>query len=99
MELSYGLEKVMREVIPNLKHKSDGLIFTSAISGYKTGTCDKMLKWKPPHENSIDFQLHLDFSHAQNNDAKPRFRLYKWIQKDDHSYFGEMYVTDEEWEV
>jgi mRNA guanylyltransferase len=95
MELSYGLDKVLKEVVPNLKHKSDGLIFTSSISGYKTGTCEKMLKWKPPHENSIDLQLSID---DHGNDEKPIFRLNKWIQKDDHTYFGEMYVTDDEWE-
>ncbi|CAG8555583.1 9572_t:CDS:10 [Funneliformis mosseae] len=97
MEFSYGLEKVLKQIIPSLKHKSDGLIFTSLTSGYSTGTFEKMLKWKPPNENSIDFKLHFEFP-SHNENAKPRFCLYKWIQKDDHRYFDDMYVTDEEWE-
>ncbi len=98
MEFSYGLEKVLKHIIPTLKHKSDGLIFTSLTSGYSTGTFEKMLKWKPPNENSIDFKLHLDFSQVQSYDEKPRFCLFKWMQKEDHTYFDDMYVTDEEWE-
>jgi mRNA guanylyltransferase len=42
MQLSYGLDLVLREVIPKLKHKSDGLIFTSSIAPYAPGTCEKM---------------------------------------------------------
>ncbi|PVU90828.1 hypothetical protein BB559_004423 [Furculomyces boomerangus] len=42
MELSYGLTKVLEVDIPNLKHKNDGLIFTSSIAPYATGTCNKM---------------------------------------------------------
>ncbi|CAI2175484.1 10466_t:CDS:10 [Funneliformis geosporum] len=97
MEFSYGLEKVLKQIIPSLKHKSDGLIFTSLTSGYSTGTFEKMLKWKPPNENSIDFKLHFEFQ-SYNENNKPRFCLYKWIQKDEHTYFDDMYVTDEEWE-
>ena len=98
MEFSYGLDKVLNSTIPSLKHKSDGLIFTSSIAGYKTGTFNKMLKWKPPSENSIDFLLRLDFSHVQSNNGKPRFCLHKWLQKEEHAYFDDMYVTDDEWE-
>ncbi|RIA95766.1 mRNA capping enzyme, catalytic domain-containing protein [Glomus cerebriforme] len=97
MEFSYGLDKVLNTIIPTLKHKNDGLIFTSSVSGYKTGTFNKMLKWKPPNENSIDFLLRLDFSHAKSNHGKPRFCLHKWMQKDEHAYFDEMYITDKEW--
>ncbi|CAG8532739.1 4482_t:CDS:2 [Funneliformis caledonium] len=92
MERSYGLEKVLKQSIPSLKHNCDGLIFTSLTSGYSAG---KILKWKPPNENSIDLKLSFDFKrHNKNN--KPRFCLYKWM--DVHRYFDDMYVTDEEWE-
>ncbi|KAG9297371.1 hypothetical protein G9A89_009455 [Geosiphon pyriformis] len=93
MELSYGLEKVFQEVIPSLKHQSDGLIFTSAVAPYKTGTCDKMLKWKPAHENSVDFKLRV----VSAGSSKPSFQLHQWVKRDDHEYFGEMGVTDKEW--
>ncbi|GBB86355.1 hypothetical protein RclHR1_12780009 [Rhizophagus clarus] len=94
MEFSYGLDKVLDTVIPNLRHKNDGLIFTSSIAGYKTGTCEKMIKWKPPNENSIDFLLRFEFN---DDDDKPRFCLHKWIANNEHAYFDDMYVTDDEW--
>ncbi|CAG8624703.1 9463_t:CDS:10, partial [Racocetra persica] len=101
MELSYGLDKVWNETIPKLKHKSDGLIFTSSVSPYIPGTCEKMLKWKPPNENSIDLQLRLEdsrrFGYQYQNRPK-RFLLYKWMQKDEYAYFDDLYVTDEEWD-
>ncbi|PKK70276.1 mRNA capping enzyme, alpha subunit [Rhizophagus irregularis] len=93
MEFSYGLDKVL-DSIPNLRHSSDGLIFTSSIAGYKTGTFEKMLKWKPPNENSIDFLLRYDF---QDDEDKPRFCLHKWIANNEHAYYDEMHVTDDEW--
>ncbi|KAF0434658.1 mRNA capping enzyme, alpha subunit [Gigaspora margarita] len=105
MELSYGLDKVLHETIPKLKHKSDGLIFTSSVSPYTPGTCEKMLKWKPPNENSVDLQLRLEdgrksgYQYQNNFNNRPRrFLLYKWMQKDEYSYFDDLYVTDEEWE-
>ncbi|CAG8714493.1 11464_t:CDS:2, partial [Funneliformis mosseae] len=92
MERSYGLEKVLKQIIPSLKHNSDGLIFTSLKSGY---LAEQILKWKPPNENSIDLKLRFDFNcHNENN--KPRFCLYKWM--DVHRYFDDMHVTDEEWD-
>lgn len=65
VELSYGLTKVLAVDIPKLKHGNDGLIFTSVNAPYSFGTCEKMLKWKPPSENSIDFQLHLIDRHTE----------------------------------
>ncbi|CAG8731415.1 19258_t:CDS:2, partial [Racocetra fulgida] len=79
MELSYGLDKVWNETIPKLKHKSDGLIFTSSVSPYIPGTCEKM--------SGFNYQ-----------NRPKRFLLYKWMQKDEYSYFDDLYVTDEEWD-
>lgn len=42
MEKSYGIEAVLREHLPSLQHGSDGLIFTSAVGPYVTGTDEKM---------------------------------------------------------
>lgn len=42
MELAYGAYKILEVDIPRLKHKNDGLIFTSSVAGYKPGTYDKM---------------------------------------------------------
>ncbi|CAG8709072.1 7806_t:CDS:2, partial [Funneliformis mosseae] len=92
MERSYGLEKVLKQIIPSLKHNlrwDNFYIINIGLFGRE------ILKWKPPNENSIDLKLSFDFKrHNKNN--KPRFCLYKWM--DVHRYFDNMYVTDEEWE-
>lgn len=41
----------------NVTHEKDGLIFQPLDLPYKGGTCEEILKWKPPHLNSIDFRL------------------------------------------
>lgn len=38
-------------------HEKDGLIFQPVSAPYVGGTCHNILKWKPPHLNSIDFRL------------------------------------------
>lgn len=39
-----------------LGHKTDGLIFNRNDEEYISGTCEYLLKWKPPELNSIDFR-------------------------------------------
>nr|CAG8494986.1 5365_t:CDS:10 [Entrophospora candida] len=95
MEKSYGLEKVIKETTLKLKHKSDGLIFTSAESSYKMGTNEKILKWKPPNENSIDFLLKVE--HDQNKEM-PRFCLFQ-RGNNGYEYFNDMSVTYEQWKM
>lgn len=43
----------------NLKvtHEKDGLIFQPFDAPYTGGTCQNILKWKPPELNSIDFRI------------------------------------------
>ncbi|KAF8586561.1 mRNA capping enzyme [Ramaria rubella] len=88
MELSYYVEKVIKEDIPRLQHGNDGLIYTCAESGYVVGTDQRILKWKPPSENSIDFRLDLRFPPSTTNPsepdfcAKPQFVLNAWLGKD-----------------
>ncbi|KAG0344206.1 Dcp1p-Dcp2p decapping enzyme complex alpha subunit [Podila humilis] len=93
MELSYGLDKMFFEVIPHLKHGNDGLIFTSAVAPYITSTNTKMLKWKPPSENTIDFRLTLEGSSSQ----KPTFVLHEWLGGQNYSRFGHLAVPDDLW--
>lgn len=38
-------------------HEKDGLIFQPLNSPYTGGTCNNILKWKPPHLNSVDFRI------------------------------------------
>ncbi|CDJ37835.1 mRNA capping enzyme, putative [Eimeria tenella] len=40
-----------------LPHPSDGIIFTPVAPPYITGTSPLLLKWKPPHLNTVDFSV------------------------------------------
>ena len=40
-----------------LVHENDGLIFTVDECPYYPGTCQEIVKWKPPNMNTIDFQF------------------------------------------
>ncbi|KAF8508398.1 mRNA capping enzyme [Gautieria morchelliformis] len=88
MQLSYHVEKVIKEDIPRLQHGNDGLIYTCAESGYVVGTDERILKWKPASENSIDFRLELGFPPLVTNPtepdfcAKPQFILKSWMGKE-----------------
>ena len=48
---------VFDKILPSLSHENDGLIFTRVDLEYKVGTCEGILKWKPRHLNSVDFEL------------------------------------------
>jgi hypothetical protein len=50
-------EKFMKEYLPTVKQKIDGLIFTPIMDTIKTGTHETMFKWKPRDKNTIDFQF------------------------------------------
>ncbi|KAJ3076831.1 Dcp1p-Dcp2p decapping enzyme complex alpha subunit [Podochytrium sp. JEL0797] len=80
LELAYHVGKVF-EQIPHLKHKNDGVIFTSSVAPYAIGTCQKMLKWKPSEENTVDFFL-------EGPDAEGKYVLKLWHGRDGHQYFG-----------
>ncbi|KIJ35792.1 hypothetical protein M422DRAFT_180359 [Sphaerobolus stellatus SS14] len=112
MEFSYHVEKVLKEDIPKLKHGNDGLIYTCAETPYVVGTDERILKWKPPSENSIDFRLELRFPPLASDPsrpdltAKPIFALNVWLGKDRNSkgkqaeayeFFDVMDVDDDEW--
>jgi mRNA guanylyltransferase len=65
MEMAYGIEMMFRQVIKNLKHGNDGLIFTCLWSHYKPGTDPHILKWKSAGENTVDFRWKLHFAEVQ----------------------------------
>ena len=46
---------VFENVLPNLPHEQDGLIFTPVDKPYRPGTDFGLFKWKPPSMNSVDF--------------------------------------------
>ncbi|KAK9454704.1 mRNA capping enzyme, catalytic domain-containing protein [Dipodascopsis uninucleata] len=107
MEYSYALPKLWNEVIPKLKHGCDGLIFTSRLTPYIFGTDEKILKWKPAEENSIDFRLTLHFpiytdpedeaNSFIDYDAQPTTILSVWCGDKTYKPYGELYLDEEEW--
>lgn len=50
---------VWKEVVGKLHHNCDGLVFTPVRDPYTSGTCLKLLKWKPLEYNSADFKIEL----------------------------------------
>lgn len=114
MDVAYGIRSVLHHRIPSLEHGNDGLIFTCTNSGYVAGTDPKIIKWKPPSENTIDFKLRLRFPPDLSVDlrgnipdlkAKPFFQLDEYVGNssragvdDGYRYFDWLYVSDDEWE-
>lgn len=106
MEKAYGVMMMIKDVLPNLPHGSDGLIFTCRTSPYTTGTDQKIIKWKPPHENTIDFRLQLgDFPTSTDHgesyvdyDACPPMDLLVFHGNRRNEVFAQLHVTDSEWE-
>jgi mRNA guanylyltransferase len=108
---AYSIRQMFDNVLPTLKHGNDGLIFTCKSSAYRFGTDDHILKWKPPHENTIDFKLRLgDFPLIDpgdgedglmpDYDAMPTsFHLLVQHNNDKYEYFANLAVTPAEWEV
>ncbi len=65
MQVAYGIQMMFEDVIKNLRHGNDGLIFTCLRSEYKAGTDPHILKWKEADENTIDFMWKLRFPLAE----------------------------------
>ncbi|KAJ2620919.1 Dcp1p-Dcp2p decapping enzyme complex alpha subunit [Coemansia sp. RSA 1290] len=84
----YGVANVYDEIIPQLKHESDGLIFTSVDAPYTIGTCDKIIKWKPANENSIDFKLSVR--------GPGEIMLMMWRGNSDYQDFGPLALRPED---
>ncbi|KAI0567190.1 mRNA capping enzyme [Gracilaria domingensis] len=62
-----------------LCNENDGVILAPVGIPYKTRKCEALLKWKPPHLNSIDFTLQLERAHDERRNVptvKP-FIAYK----------------------
>ena len=107
MKPAYEVDVVLKDIIPSLQHKSDGLIFTNLSSPYKFGTNPQILKWKPPQQVTVDFQLKI---HPRQNvkvdssgktldsHAKPLFQLLQNNRGSEHVSFAWFEMCDDEWE-
>lgn len=78
---SYAFPQVL-ESIKTLKHENDGLIFTPVDEPYKLCSRSFILKWKPPHLNTIDF-------HIKKTIHTGVFELFCTISTDQLSAFEE----------
>ncbi len=62
------------------------------------------MKWKPPEENTVDFELELRFPPSEENPRevdllkKPVFVLNVWKGGDRKDFFDVMEVEDTTWE-
>lgn len=112
MKPSYKAGDVLA-IQENLFHESDGLIFTCAETPYVFGTDATLFKWKPAHENTIDFKMELQFKQFQDPDMDPhdpdstytdydsvpeKINLHVWNGDKEYSYFAEMDLDEEDWE-
>ncbi|TIA93666.1 hypothetical protein E3P81_00829 [Wallemia ichthyophaga] len=104
MDLAYAIDHVFKTHIPNLQHGNDGLIFTCVESGYVFGTDSRIIKWKDPSENSIDFRISLRFSASDDNTntcdfaKKPLCELQQWEGGKLYNWFDNWDISEEEWQ-
>lgn len=108
MELPYGTEMMFKDILPKLPHGNDGLIFTCKSTPYVAGTDPHILKWKPPHENTIDFKLQIgafptetdDEGVYEDWDARPSIDLLiNHGDRTGYQKYADLELTDEEWEA
>lgn len=114
MQMGYGIEMMFRQVLPNLPHGNDGLIFTCRNTHYKHGTDPHILKWKPESENSVDFRLSLDFPLVEPDeidladgitapypdyDAIPTANLLVGHEHNRELYYATMHLEPSDWEI
>ncbi|EGF79306.1 hypothetical protein BATDEDRAFT_25993 [Batrachochytrium dendrobatidis JAM81] len=90
LELSYKVQKVF-DMMSKCHHKTDGVIYTSSIAPYVSGTCSKMLKWKPSEENTVDFKI-LDM---KLDGSYPLFRIGILENRNQYSDFGIITLSEE----
>ena len=107
MDKPYGLQDMFYERLPNLPHGNDGLIFTCKDTPYIMGTDEHILKWKPEHENSIDFRLKVgkfpttveDGEEFEEYESKPELILEVFYGSNTYGEVATLFVDDTDWEA
>ncbi|KAF2277011.1 mRNA-capping enzyme subunit alpha [Westerdykella ornata] len=108
----YSIRDMFEVILPKLPHGNDGLVFTCKTTPYRFGTDPHILKWKPPHENTIDFKLRLgsfplfdpedgdEEGPIPDYDAPPdRIQLLVLHEKGNYQHFADMYFTTQDWDM
>lgn len=72
---SYAFPEILKG-IPHLQHENDGLIFTPVHEPYKLNSRSTILKWKPPHLNTVDFVI------KRSDDASGIYELRCVVSED-----------------
>ena len=113
MEFSYAIPRMFQDILPNLPHGNDGLIFTCTKTPYQFGTDQHILKWKSEDENSIDFRMHFDWPMVEpdgedmedgftspypNYAAVPIVHLGVNRGNGEELHYGTMFMETHEWE-
>ncbi|KAJ2560042.1 Dcp1p-Dcp2p decapping enzyme complex alpha subunit [Coemansia sp. RSA 1933] len=93
-ERSYAVPHLYETLMPALKHKSDGLIFTSVSAPYTPGTCHTIYKWKPNSENSVDFKVKLELM----DDGTKSIQLLAGKGAGCYTYFSNLLILPGEWD-
>lgn len=114
MQMAYGVRMIFEDVIKNLKHENDGLIFTALHSEYKPGTDPHILKWKDADENTVDFKWKLIFPIVEPDEQDraegftapftdyecvPTVELLANHGGGNYQFFDMLYLEDSEWEA
>ncbi|KAK5083884.1 Dcp1p-Dcp2p decapping enzyme complex alpha subunit [Lithohypha guttulata] len=95
-EFAYSLQRMFEEIIPQVKKLHD----------------QHILKWKPPHDNTVDFLMHIEWatikpdlgdpdqSLQHDYDSLPAgIGLYIYHGRNmDYSYVADLYLTSAEWD-
>lgn len=53
-----NIKHYVDNILPNIEHKTDGLIFTPECLPVTNGTHFKLFKWKSGKDNTVDFSIH-----------------------------------------
>lgn len=85
---SYAIAEILELEIPRLQHGNDGLIFTPVADPYVSGTCDRLLKWKPSELNSVDFKLAIHCDDKVSGSPNRLYELQVATREGNHRHFA-----------
>lgn len=101
LDIGFVLEDVIKS---NLPHENDGLIFTRIDKPYKCGKTTDILKWKPRHLNSVDFEIVAMWGQSDRGEPDWRYCYLNaakygssigygpiWLDEQQHAYLKEKY--------